>query len=520
MEIPSGGDVKRVARKSLKGLLILMIGRGCTILIQFFGVVFIARQLGSYSFGEVSLAYIPTSMAIIIMDLGINSAIIRFVSYYKFENKSRYIKTFIETGFAINLVIGVLCTFLINRFAPFIAINYYKNEGLIYLIRLYSVILISHVLLNTSQSVLIGYERMMAKSKIDVILSISRSLIGPLFVYFGWGPSGSILGNIISQYLAALSGCFLVIVIWMSEDGEDNITHYECMKIIYKYSFPLFLSNLVTGLNLNINNLLLSVNVSPLMMGNFQAATRSGVLVTFFSAPLSTILFPLFSKLNDKPDFIYAIYKKSVKYIGILLYPIIFAFFILANPLSHFLFGSDYVFTASYMQVYILSFFLIGLGSLSTSHLLLVVNTNIVFYQAVIRLIITVLLGLFIIPLYGVYGSIIAGFVGSFIGYIYGLLWLRKNLGLMPDFLNAIKIIISSVISTLFIYVFFDFDSLFQTIIGGIMSIISYSYFIIKLKIINNEDLDMLESIFDNGRELYYPIFILFSFLRKIVGTG
>ena len=72
------------------------------------------------------------------------------------------------------------------------------------------------------------------------------------------------------------------------------------------------------------------------MMGNYYAASYFSVLLTFVSIPISTALFPVFSKLKPEkePDLVKTVFASSVKYTAVLLVPATMMLITLATPLS------------------------------------------------------------------------------------------------------------------------------------------------------------------------------------------
>jgi O-antigen/teichoic acid export membrane protein len=71
------------------------------------------------------------------------------------------------------------------------------------------------------------------------------------------------------------------------------------------------------------------------MMGNYFSAAYFSVLLTFISLPISTALFPTFSKLNAErePRLVQMVFASSVKYTSILLVTATIALIALSTPL-------------------------------------------------------------------------------------------------------------------------------------------------------------------------------------------
>jgi O-antigen/teichoic acid export membrane protein len=61
-----------------RGSFILIGGQLLSTLISVLGAILVARFLGSTSYGQIAIALVPVSIASILSDLGINSALIKY----------------------------------------------------------------------------------------------------------------------------------------------------------------------------------------------------------------------------------------------------------------------------------------------------------------------------------------------------------------------------------------------------------------------------------------------------------
>jgi O-antigen/teichoic acid export membrane protein len=485
-----------------------MMGNALSILIQFVGVIFIARVLGATGFGIISIASIPTSIAAILLNIGINSALVKYLSQYRFDDQSQFRKIIIETGAIINFTVGLILTFITYISSTFLAEATFGQPELIPLIKLYSFVLIGQTLVNTANAILVGYGRMELRSVVEILYNLLRSIAGPVLVFFGWGALGVVSGNVISQIVTGLFGVVMVVTIWRSEPENEGFTHLECAKLMLVYSYPLFFSNLLSGLNSNITNLLLALHITPEYIGNYQAAARFSVLVTFFTVPLSTVIFPLFSKLDKQENALRTTFVYSIKYSGFIIYPILAFCIAIAPELITVLYGQGYPYATTYMRLYMLTFSFIGLGSISASSLIMLKKTRISFHQTLINFLVSIPLAFILIPRIDVTGLIIASGLGSLLSFTYGLNWIRNNLNLEPDYVIAFKTILAATsagFATRICTNMFQLIPGVELLIGGTLFILFYVASILLLKVIKQEDLDNLENM-SRGLGPIYPV--------------
>jgi O-antigen/teichoic acid export membrane protein len=497
-----------------------MMGNAVSILVQFFGVIFIARVLGATGFGILSMASIPTSLAAILLNNGINSALVKYLSHNKLDDKSQCHRILIETGVILNFSVGLILTLITYFSSSFLAETIFSQQELVPLIKLYSFILIGQTLVNTANSVFVGSERMDLRSIMEILSNLLRSITGPALVYFGWGVLGVVSGNVASQILTGLFGFILVGTLWRSEPESIDFTHLECAKLMLVYSYPLFISNLLTGVNSNVTNFLLAMYVTPDYIGNYQAAARFSVLVTFFTVPLATVMIPLFSKLEQQANALRMTFVNGVKYSGLIIYPILAIVIALAPELVTMLYGQGYLYTTNYMRLYMLTFSLIGLGSISTGSLIIIKKTQIIFHQSLINFIVSIPLGVILIPRFGVNGFIITGISGSLLSFTYGLNWIKNNLGIEPDYGSAFKTILAATLAGLVSRVYLSLIPLNLGVglfTGGVLYILIYIVLILLLKLIKREDLDNLEAISREWGPLYHVIKKIMALLQPLL---
>ena len=492
--------VTEAIRGSARGSLILLAGQGASTVVQALGIILIARFLGAVNFGVVSVAYIPVSLAMTLLDVGINSALVKYLSQYRAEDNPRYRRVLIETGALINLLVGASLTAFLYLSSGYVAGAVFNQPELEPLIRFYSFILLGTTLINTVFSILLGYERMTSRSSINVFYSFMKSIAGPILVYFGLGPIGAVLGNVAATFIAGLVGLIVVGAIWRMEPrGDPVFTHLECARLVLSYGYPLFFSHLLIGLTPNINNFLLALFVEYELMGNYQAAVRFGVLITFFTLSVATALFPLFSKLERNAEALKIVLVHSVKYIGLIVFPIIAAIIALSPQIITVLYAEDYQYAGAYIRYFMLSYVVLGFGGAGLVSFLNAIGRNkVVFTESLINFLLTVTLGLALIPRWGVEGLIASITIGPIAGLLYGLYWVKRNLGFTIDMKTAFKSLLAASVACAVTLLFASVAPLSPVLVvvsGGLLFLAVYALLVLVFRVLSHEDLNNLLSV-------------------------
>ena len=72
---------------------------------------------------------------------------------------------------------------------------------------------------------------------------------------------------------------------------------WKALRLITGFSLPIYGAMLIAGALTQIQNLLMTRHIPNDVIGNYSAAMNFGALISFFTFPIATVLFPLFSKL-------------------------------------------------------------------------------------------------------------------------------------------------------------------------------------------------------------------------------
>jgi O-antigen/teichoic acid export membrane protein len=242
------------------------------------------------------------------------------------------------------------------------------------------------------------------------------------------------------------------------------------------------------------------------------------VLISFILTPISTAMFPLLSKLTPKDSIFQTVYQNIVKYETIVAYPLAAGVIALSSQMINILYGSDYKPAIIYVQIIMLNYFFLGLGSNVIGILLYSQKrTDIQLKRTLIYLLIGIPMGIILIPRYGVIGFLATTIIAPKLGLLYSIQWIRKNLGITPDLFSTIKIAVSAIfgytacVITLSLITFNPWIELF---LGGSALAITYLVSLILTQALTSKNLSDIKQITNKnrlGKALIGPILDLLS---------
>ena len=487
---------------SARGSLILLLGQIISTLVAALGSIIVARLLGSTSYGQVAVAMIPASIAALFRDLGITSALIKYIAQYRIEKKTGEINVIMRTGLLLDASVGALLSLITFFLSGLLATDVFHQPELKKLIEVSSATLFAHSLLTTSQSVFVGFERMEFHSLTVIIQSILKSLLAPLLVLLGYGAFGAVLGSTVPIVVTGVIGITIVAIVFL-KDGEPSgraPTRLQACKILLSYGYPLLLSNLSTGALSQFYNVLMAVYVDAYMIGNYRAATNFYVLIAFLTMPVATVLFPLFSKLDFRENSLLRIvFQNSVKYTALITVPVTTALMVLSGPAVRIIYGSNYQFAPLFLKLFIVNSLFVGLGNISVRNLLNGQGkTKVTFVMNLLNLCMGVPLSLTLIPRFGIIGLLLAMIVAPKPGLFFALWWIKKNFGFMINWVASAKIYLSAGAAYLmasYLLATFSFGDWCDLLLGGGLLVMIYSLLIPLTGAMERSDIQNLRNI-------------------------
>ena len=306
------------------------------------------------------------------------------------------------------------------------------------------------------------------------------------------------------------------------------------IKTMLGYGIPVSIGTILTGLLTVFYSYILAFYVTDnALIGNYNLAINFSILITFFATPVTTMLFPAFSKLDYRKDHdtLKNVFQYSVKYASLIVVPVAALVIALAQPGIGFIYHSSYASAPLFLALLSVTYLYTALGSLSVSNLLLGQGfTKFNLGLSVLQVGIGVPVGFLLIRSFGVVGLIATSLTVGLPSLFVGLSFLKKKFGVSVDWLSSAKILLSSGIAAVSTYVLisklpltaFRFVSipLQQLVIGVIAFPIIFVLAAIVTRTIDRGDLATLRQITDALGPLRGLVRFLLKVMEKLMGTS
>ena len=518
-----------LARVSAKGGANILWGLTLSSIISAIGVIVVAGILSEAEFGLLTKALIGPTIIAYISDLGIDQAIIKYTTQYRTENNIEKLKNIVIAGIAFEVILGIAFTALSLLLSGFMA-NVLEKPAILPLIQIASFTILAGALLKAAQSAFIGYEKMQFHSVTLIVHSILKTGLMVLLVTLSFGVYGATIGNAISHLSAGLIGIALLylIVIKNLQKQEDKLQLVSTIKTMLKFGLPLSVVAMLTGVLAQVYSFLLAIYTTDLVYGNYQIALNFAILVSIFATSIATVMFPTFSKLKAYEDTktVRDVFQYSIKYSTLLIVPLTFAVMVLSQPGVETLFQNKYEYAPFFLSLYVIVFLYSAIGNLSAAPLIKSQGkTQVSMKITILTFIIGIILGVVLIPQFGVLGLIATNLTAGVPGILIALWWINKNYKATVDWKSSTKIIAASAFSAVVAYLLLNqvnLASWISLLLGAVIFLGTYMITAPLIGAIDYNDTknlqDMLKSLGPIGpivNPLLYPIEKITSKTRK-----
>ncbi|PIX31912.1 hypothetical protein COZ60_01965, partial [Candidatus Bathyarchaeota archaeon CG_4_8_14_3_um_filter_42_8] len=344
-------------------------------------------------------------------------------------------------------------------------------------------------------------------------------------VILGLGTFGAILGNTITFLIIGLASIlilYLALYKKLHKLNDDRPKIVENIKTMFKYGLPLSISAIISGFLTQFYNFLIAIYATDLMIGNYSVATNFAVLITFFATPISTMLFPAFSKLDPQKEkeTLRNVFQFSVKYAALLVVPVAAMIIALSQPAISTLFGDRYAEAPLFLALLAISYLYTAFGNLSTGNLMSSQGqTKFVLKLTMLTVAIGFPMGFVLISQFGIIGLIVTTLTAGIPSLIIGLRFIRKHYGVTVDWTSSAKILLSSATAAAITYALTSqiaFSSWIKLIIGATIFLFTFLTITLSTRTINTSDINNLKEMLSELGPLSHLLNFLLNIIEKL----
>jgi stage V sporulation protein B len=513
-----------MAKVSAKGGFHLLWGLVLSTVISAVGTIFIARLLGPDNMGLYTIALAAPNLIATFRDWGVSTAMIKYSAEYNSENNVAKIRSVFVSGLAFEIIVGLGLSVLSLLLSQFLA-DFYGRPAIVQLIQIASLFVLTSALVNTASAAFTGMEKMHLNSYMLTIQSIIKTTTIIGLVLLGLGTMGAVIGFSLGVLVAGLVGVLFMYTVYRSLPKSNN-SKLELMKTIKTmlvYGLPLSIGAILTGFLTQFYSFIMAIFVTDnSLIGNYSVAVNFVVLITFFATPVTTMLFPAFSKLDAQKDkeTLKNVFQYSVKYAALIVMPVTTMVMALSQPAIGTIFENRYEQAPLYLALLAVIYLFSALGSLSTSNLLN--GQGYTRYNLKLSILMAAIgfpLSFVLVSQFGIIGLIVATTVVGLPSLFVSLYFIKKKFDVSLDWGASAKIALSSGATGLITYfavTLLPFSSPILLLLGVIIFAAVFLLLLVVTQTLTSGDLANVRGIANAMGPLCKPLNLVINLVEKL----
>jgi PST family polysaccharide transporter len=304
-----------VSQRVRRGTVWVSLGYSSTKVLSFASNIILARLLAPTVFGLMGMAAVFTGIVQLMGNIGVGAALI---------HQQEDVDEYANAAFYMNIAVGVGLAALQVAVAPFAAAFY--RTPLVATIMMVTAIGYLIAPLGATHSTLLSKEMQFMKTTLPgIVIAVIGTSFTVLLAYLGFGVWSFVIPGL------ALAP-FGVVVSWKLCPWRPRLKlNFPYWRRIFRYGKHLLGSDLL-GYFIH--------NTDYLLVGRFLGAAALGIYTFGFNLGMfavnnvtwivGRVTFPAFSKLQSDPENLKRAFLKTMRFIAILSFPLMFGQFVIS----------------------------------------------------------------------------------------------------------------------------------------------------------------------------------------------
>ncbi|PKQ63116.1 colanic acid exporter [Labilibaculum filiforme] len=443
--------------QTIKGVFWSFLEKFGSQLILLISQIVLARLLEPEDFGLIGMLAIFIGVSQAFIDSGFDNALIQ----KKDVNQTDY-----STVFYFNIAIGFVLYLILFVAAPYIA-DFFHQPLLVYLTRVVCVILT----INSFGLIhLVKFKIEMnfkAIAQIVVIANFLSAIVGIGMAILDYGV-WALAGQIIGIYF------FRTVLFWIKSSWRPSfVFSIVSFKSLFQFGSKLLLSGMISQTFENIYLMVIGRMFSASALGFYsQAKKLQQVPVTTLAQVVGNVTFPAFSKIQDETEKLKQGFRKLIKLLVFINFPLMLGLAVVAEPLLVLILGEKWLPSVPYFQLLCIAGMIYTLHASNLNILKVKGRSDLFLYLEIIKksiVVVAIVIGLN----WGIMGLVVGQIFTSFISFFINAFYTGKLISYtIPNQLKDIsKAFVISLIMVAFMMIGYLFENQilalsFQILIG------------------------------------------------------
>jgi len=477
----STDELTTIAQKAARGGLFLFIGNTSSTVILAVGIIIVARLLGPFDYGLYTLTLAIPTLLVALADVGMNYALVRLPARARAQGDQARANRLIRLGFLFKLAVSTPAFLICYVGSTVIATVVLDRPELAPFIQLASLMIVFQAIFDATNSAFIGQDLMQYTAATQIIQAVLKGILGPALVFIGLGITGAISGYLLALAAAGATGASILFSRYARSSTHTTDSASTRVHELLAYGLPLYVANILSVVLTPYQNIVLAHFVSNVEIGNFAASWTFTTLMAILSYPITTAMFPMFSKMDpekQKEDLARG-FVLAVKYTSLLMIPASVAVMAFSRDLIHLTFGPGYASAPQYLLLVSAQYLLAAIGSMVVGSFLSgVAETGTVVKMSCIALAVYLALAPALALLWGAYGVLVAYILSNAAPAVYGIRQISRKYDARPELRASGRILLAALVAAVPVIVLIGLHltgvGLVNLVVGGLLYLFVY----------------------------------------------
>lgn len=412
--------------------------------------VYLGRTLGPEPLGIYALGMTIVAFLGVFNGFGLPQAAVRFVAHYTSSDKAEQLRQFLVSATGIVLAANVVLGLIVLWLGPWVAVHFYHTPALAPYMKLFALIMMLGALTGLYGKVVQGYKQVSRLTVITDFVGTPLTILASIIlIAWGAGLRGYILAQVISGAVVLV---LLVRLIWKLTPG---LSHWRGSFAFPESQVASFSAALA---GMGVANFLVGQS-DKVLIGFYSNARQLGIyavaasLVAYIPIALQSvnqIFSPMIADLYTRGDqqLLERIYQTVTRWVMAFTLPLATVIIVFAKPLMR-IFGADFEVGWLVLVIGVLGQ-LVNCGVGSVGFLLLMSGNErrLIRVQAAAT-VMTVALGLLLIPRWGIIGAAIVSALTTAFTNTWNLVQVRQLLRFVPYNRRSLRLLAPTIVSAL-----------------------------------------------------------------------
>lgn len=304
--------------------------------VSFIASILIAKMLGSFDFGELSILKTTLSVFSLFATFGLGITVTKIVADAS-EKTPNDVRNIVHAAKAITFVLGAVLGTTLIGFAPFISKQILHSDTLVVPLRISGMYLFFNALNVYQLGVIAGLRAFKDLARINIIIAIITLPVLISFTYF-FGLNGTLMGLTVNLIINWYLNQLLIsrITRKMGLLGDRGIVLMRIRSLL-KFSYPLALKEIIYSVSNWALFYLLLIQTSYAEIGIFNSANQLCQLILFLPGSILNVFLSLLSHQIANQNASQLLVRKNILFttvittgigsVVILLSPLIYRFY-------------------------------------------------------------------------------------------------------------------------------------------------------------------------------------------------